>query len=67
MKDNINDIKVGDRVVLVNYEGSSCGHNGILCEVKMINERYGYYCESVYGTYRGWNKKEHLRKQRKVA
>lgn len=59
-----NNIKVGDRVVLVNYEGSSIGHNGIICDVKMVNEKLGFYCESVYGSYRGWNKEEHLRKAR---
>ena len=63
MKQN-NDIKVGDKVVLANYVGSSIGHNGILCTVKMIDEKWGYYCESVNGSYHGWDKREHLVKQR---
>ena len=55
------NIRVGDKVVLVGYEGGSIGHNGIVCRVRMVDERLGFYCESIYGSYRGFNKEEHLK------
>lgn len=56
------NIKVGDKVVLVNYEGSAIGHNGIYCRVESYDEKYGYFCKSIYGSYYGFNKAEHLKK-----
>ena len=57
-----NNIKIGDKVVLVNYTGSSIGHNGIFCRVEMLNEKLGFFCKSIYGSFYGWCKEENLKK-----
>ena len=57
-------IKIGDIVRLQGYTGSEIGYNGLWCVVKNIIKKDNdtlYFCVSMNGSYRGLEKREHLR------